>query len=110
MPEEVYYNYLTLIDSFDAMVSLPEAEGKWAVIVADYPVGNIWVDSAVVGLDVSGYYGLNYRDGVYRYEEIYLYDFSGLAAVVFWSVFSGTVTAGVISYFVKREKRTEYTF
>lgn len=110
VPEEVYYNYLTRIDSFDAMVSLPEAEGKWAVIVADYPVGNIWVESAVVGLDVSGYYELNYRDGVYRYEEIYLYDFSGLAAVVFWSVFSGTVTAGAISYFVKREKRTEYTF
>ncbi|MDE6691290.1 MAG: hypothetical protein K2K04_04895, partial [Clostridia bacterium] len=49
------------------------------------------------------------REGVFRYEGYFLYDYSFSFIVTFWSVVGGTVIAGTISYFVKR-KKIEYSF
>lgn len=106
-----FYDYLTslFVVNFHDMIGIPQSGESPAVNAAGYPVGNIAEDSDVVGLAIWGSYQLNYSGGVYRYEAVFYYEFSELAAIIFWTVVGGTVIADTIAYFIKR-KRTEYSF
>lgn len=102
--ETVYWKYLNYVDTF----SVIRVNGIDVVNAARYPQ-TAAVDNDITGLYVWCEYALNYSGNVYRYEAVFYYEFSELAAIIFWTVVGGTVIADTIAYFIKR-KRTEYSF
>lgn len=49
------------------------------------------------------------REGVFRYEGYFLYDYSFPFTITFWSALGATAIAETVSYFIKRRK-IEYSF
>lgn len=100
----VFWKYLNYVDTF----SIVRVNGIDVVNAAKYPQ-TAAVENDITGLYVWCEYELNYSGDVYRYEEVFYYEFSELAAIIFWAFVGGTVVADTVAYFIKR-KRTEYSF
>lgn len=111
-----YYDYLCFIGEF-TIVYVPESGhnvtdeacniaydfvpqyfGEWV-----HPeIGEVWASYRFMR-------ALNYKDGVYSYEEYCYYDYSLPFLIVFLCTAGGAVVADTVAYFIKR-KRTEYSF
>lgn len=111
-----YYDYLCFIGEF-TIVYVPESGhnvtdeacniaydfvpqyfGEWV-----HPeIGEVWASYRFMR-------ALNYKDGVYSYEEYCYYDYSLPFLIVFLCTAGAAVVADTIAYFIKR-KRTEYSF